>query len=311
MGGALLWRAVFYNSQKSESRGIVSPVYHLFSLYGKGLIMGMVFSWGDVLTRKIPSLEGFSWAVENARKMFAEDDSIVGAIVCGSVIRGDHNRRSDVDVFVLYDPELQEEAFRCMQKVTREAFGKYVPLVCLPCDTRIATTRMHHAGASFRQHLERSAIAGGLLKGNPLAFLADSVPDRLELESYLRVKFYNLQEAWSTAVTFSEERRMMYLKKLIEAPMHVARKVLAHRGFLDGDSKMRVRELYRERIPRLARQFEGFIRLDEVYSAELENQLREPDAHAYFRLLDIIAFSSEEVLDFIRANLMFVSETAP
>jgi len=273
--------------------------------------MGMIFSWSDVLAGKVPSLESFTWAVENAREMFAKDEAIVGAIVCGSVIRGDHNRRSDVDVFVLYDPELQEEAFRCMQVITRESFGRYVPLACLPCDTRVATTRMHHAGASFRQHLERSAAAGGLLKGKPLAFLADSVPDKLELESYLRVKFYNLQEAWSTAVTFSEERRMSYLKKLIEAPMHVARKVLAHRGLLDGDSKMRIRELYHEHVPKLACQFEGFVKLDEFYSAELEGQLKEPDARAYFRLLNTIGFSSEGILDFIRDNLVFVASTAP
>lgn len=272
--------------------------------------MGQVLSWESVSCGHVPKLEDFPWVIKEVREVIARDISIIGALVCGSVTRGDHNLRSDIDLFVLYDHTRQHEAFRIMQASSFLAASRCVPLTCIPCDDLIAQTRMHHVGGSFLRHLERSIEAGGLLKGDPLGSLARSVSEKDELESYLRMKMYNLQEAWGLMQTFSEERLISYLKKLLEAPIHVARKVLAHQGLLSGDSKSYIRAQYREVMDWiLIEQLEELIKMDARYTEELVAQLDIPDEERYRQMLDSILMRSEKFLSFIRANLAFIAAT--
>lgn len=273
--------------------------------------MGQVFTWDALEREHIPLLQDFDSAISAFRTALAAEDSIVGAIMCGSVVRGDHTVRSDVDCFVLYKHEQESAAFAFMQQATAAAKELHVPLGFVPCDTLLIQTRMHHLGKSFLWHLEKSSQAGGLIKGDPLRMVADSVSKEEELEAYLRVKMYNLQEAWSKANTFSDERTASYLQKLLEAPMHTARKTLAHLGRLEGDSKVQIRRLYRERMPgAMADQLERLVELDARYSAGLFEQLGHPLEDAYHRLLASMLARSEDVLQFIRANLLFLAERA-
>lgn len=272
--------------------------------------MGQVLSFESVSRGRVPKLEDFSWVIKEGREALAKESSIIGALVCGSVTRGDHNLRSDIDLFVLYDHTKQHEAFRIMQTMSFLAASRHVPLTCIPCDDLIAKTRMHHVGGSFLRHLERSIEAGGLLKGDPLGSLARSVSEKDELESYLRMKMYNLQEAWGLAQTFSEERLLSYLKKLLEAPMHVARKVLSHQSLLSGDSKSYIRAQYHEVMSWiLSDRFEGLINMDVRYTEELVAQLDMPDEERYRQMLDSILSRSGDVISFIRANAMFIVAT--
>ncbi len=273
--------------------------------------MGQVFTWDEVKNGRVPKLADFTKVVEQVLPTMADEESIEGAIVCGSVTRGDHTLRSDIDLFVRYDHENESEAFVWMQSVSATAKMWHVPLCCIPCDTLLAKTRMHHIGQSFHRHLEKSALAGGLLKGDPLASLAPSVSEAEEIESYLRVKMYNLQEAWSMAQTFSEERMASYLKKLLEAPMHIARKTLAHQAMLGDDSKSQICVRYAEVMPRaMAMQFKSLVETDTEYTEALRDHRRSPREKSYRRQLVSILARSEDVLAFIRANLAFVAEKA-
>jgi predicted nucleotidyltransferase len=273
--------------------------------------MGQVFTWEEVRDNKIPRLGDFARVIKKLRSSVASEDSILGVLACGSTIRGDYNVRSDIDCFVLYDHERQSEAFAWMQEATREARLYRVPLVCIPCDIQLAGTRMHHVGKSFYRHMEKSAEAGGILKGNPLESIAESTPERDELESYLRMKMYNLQESWGLARTFSEERMVSYLKKMLEAPMHVARKTLTHREPLVQDSKVYVVSHYVDLMPRaMAGQLESLVELDAMYSRELFSHRRVFRKPEYERLLASILSRSEDVLSFVRANLTFIAEKA-
>lgn len=273
--------------------------------------MGQVFSWNALKKGQIPRLEDFPRVVSRVRDEMLGEASIVGSLACGSVIRGDHNMRSDIDCFVLYDHERQAEAFAFMQKATALAARLYVPLCFIPVDTLLVKTRLHHVGASFREHLKRSIAAGGLLKGDPLQDVASSVQEEDELEAYLRVKMYNLQEAWGKALTFSDERRVSYLQKLLEAPMHVARKTLAHQGLLTSDSKAHVQITYRRSMPRpMADQLEALVMLDTLYTQDLMEQRMHPNERTYAQLLSQLLAESDKVLAFIRANLAFVAATA-
>lgn len=273
--------------------------------------MGQVFTWTAIRQGHVPRLPDFVRVVDRLRREIARESSIIGSIGCGSVFRGDMNLRSDIDVFVLYAHNRESEAFAFMQGMSAYAKSLYVPLGCIPCDTLVASTRMHHLGPSFRRHLERCADVGGLLKGDPLELVMASVSEKEELESYLRVKMYNLQEAWAKISTFSEERLASYYQKLLEAPMHVARKMLAHEERLDGDSKAYVCAHYRECMPRsMADSLDELVGLDRWYTVGLSEQLEHPQKDAYYVLLTSILTRSEYVLAFIRENLAFIAAKA-
>lgn len=272
--------------------------------------MGQVFTWEAVRQGHIPQLDSFTEVVDTLRKEIAGEPSIIGALVCGSVIRGDHTIRSDIDCFVVYDHEQEYEAFRYMQQATSRAAQLHVPLGFIPCDMLLAGTRMHHVGISFRRHLEKSIDAGGLLKGDPLKYFTHSLLVEDELESYLRVKMYNLQEAWGQIDTFSEERVVAYLRKLLEAPLHVARKTLAHREPLPVDSKVYIRQHYRLTMPEeMATQLDFLIDMDAWYSHELVSAIRTLDEESYRSTIEHLRTASGRVLAFVRSNLAFIATT--
>ena len=275
------------------------------------LAMGQVFTWDALQRGHVPRLESFVEVIETLRTELPDVPSIPGALVCGSVVRGDHTIRSDIDCFVIYEEDKEHEAFEYMQQATTFAASRYVPLGFIPCDTLLAKTRMHHVGGSFLRHLQKSVEAGGLLKGDPLAEVVHSLPERDELEAYLRVKMYNLQEAWSQVRTFSEERTAPYLKKLLEAPMHIARKTLAHIEPLGRDSKSYIQNRYRGVMPaELWMQLDWLVSKDEYYTAELKKLTSTPNEEAYRKLLEYLLSKSEIVLQFIRGNLAFIAATA-
>ncbi len=273
--------------------------------------MGQVFTWDAVQHGHFPNPESFTEVLAMVRDDLASVPAILGAIACGSVIRKDHNVRSDIDCFVLYDHTKTRGAFKFMQRMTVMAAGVHVPLAFIPLDMQLARTPMHHVGPSFLEHLQKSVKAGGILKGNPLALVGPSIYTRDELEAYMRVKMYNLQEAFAQSPTFSEERTASYLKKLLEAPMHIARKVLAHSAPLEEDSKQYVKERYRQVMPaNLAGQLDFLVRLDEAYTAEFYAQRAAPNETQYRDHLANLMESSYTVLQFIRENLVHIANTA-
>lgn len=271
--------------------------------------MGQVFTWDAVQSGRVPTLGAFSRVLGKLRKEIVYEKSIVAAVACGSVIREDHNVRSDVDCVVFYDPTMEFQAFAYMQEATRLAALEHVPLAFNPCDIELALTKMHHIGPSFLQHVTFSARSGGLLKGDPTKLIKQSVAAVDELEAFLRMKMHSLQEDWAKALTFSEADVAYYLQKLLEAPIHTARKSLAHGEHLKGDSKIDVQLRYADHMPSdMIKRLQTLIALDNEYTAMLHRNLKHPDETAYRALLDRIFHRSEEVLGFMRANLLLTQK---
>lgn len=271
--------------------------------------MGRVFSWDDVSCNNIPTLEAFQEVFAGVKSRIQSESSIVAAIACGSVARSDHNVRSDLDVVVIYDHENAELANTWMRSEHRMAAKLHVPLSFLPCDVSIARTRMHHLGGSFVRHLQRSVEHGGNLKGDVFVHLSPSQSEEEELESYLRVKYYKLMHQWVEAVEFTPEREAGFLQKVLEAPMHVARKVLAHQGWMEGDSKTEILSQYSSRMPEeLADELRRLVRLDACYTTKLHEQLHERDRETYTTCLFVLRQYPPTVIEFVRRNLLFITK---
>jgi len=267
--------------------------------------MGQVFTWESIQTGRIPKKESFHHIASTIRAGLADESSIVSALLFGSVVRGDFNIRSDIDCVVIYQTELQERAMNALHEIDQAAHALHVPINFTPCDTVLAKTRLHHLGTSFIRHLQASIDAGGLIKGNLVDLLAPTIPATDEIESYTKMKMYSMQESLAQMTSFSEERFAAFLKKALEAPTHIARKMLIYESVLRGDSKQEVRQQYQEIMPtRLAEQFNHLLEVDSWYTSELESQLKHPHQNRYEIALIRLQEELPKVIEFIRSNIL-------
>ena len=65
--------------------------------------MGRVFSWQEINSGQIPDLSSFDSVGNLLREELTACPAVLGALICGSFLRGDHNLRSDIDCVVLYE----------------------------------------------------------------------------------------------------------------------------------------------------------------------------------------------------------------
>lgn len=269
--------------------------------------MGQVFTWKAIRSGEIPKRENFHTVATHLRDTLAAEPSVVSALLFGSVVRGDFNIRSDIDVVVMYETDREREAMATMHRVDKYARGLHVPINFTPCDTLLAQTRLHHLGSSFMRHLQVSVDAGGLIKGDLVGMLAPTVSPEDEIESYIKMKMYNMQESMAQMTSFSEERLVSFYKKALEASMHVARKILIYEGTLVGDSKKQVQGRYRETMPlQLAQLFDGLVGHDRSYTDLLEAQLQNPCERVYHRGLGelMVGKCLPQTLQFLRLNIV-------
>ncbi|MEK7109432.1 MAG: nucleotidyltransferase domain-containing protein [Patescibacteria group bacterium] len=273
--------------------------------------MGKVFTWPQVKARHVPGPNSFTVVLDRLRVVLAREPSVLGAGVCGSIVRGDSNRRSDIDCVVIFDANRRREAYEVMQGLSVFARDHHVPLTFIQSDTRLMSTRMHHFGPSFVEHMAFSMQGGGLIKGRPLEMLAPSVSRQAGVEEYLRFKMHYLQAHWAEYPAVGELDRVQFLQKSLEAPLHVARKTLSWYGPLSGDSKKYVLEQYRAQMPaKLGEALEKLVSTDRNYTAELETQLEHPHEADYLAMLGCIEEQVPDVLDFVTNNLLHIPTSA-
>ena len=272
------------------------------------MAVGQVFTWEVLSSGKVPQEESFRVVMEKLRATLGAESSVVSALLFGSVVRGDSNIRSDIDCGVIYETEQEPAAVAAMHSVDRLACSLHVPINFVPCDTVLASTRLHHLGTSFTQHLQTSIAAGGLIKGDFLGFLAPTLPTQLEVETYIEAKMYKLQESYAQMASFSDERLAVFLKKVLEAPMHVARKMLVHGDLLRGDSKVKVHERYLQVMPQhLGEQLFSLVLTDAWYSEELATQRLFLNEARYEKAIDHLKRNVPHVLRFLRSNILLLN----
>jgi predicted nucleotidyltransferase len=269
--------------------------------------MGRVFTWDEIHKKEVPQRENFVTVERELRDAFKGEPSVKTASFFGSYVRDDFNVRSDVDCLVVYDPgEESVNAIELLQRLSAVGKSLLVPINFTPCDVALARTRMHNFGPSFLKHLETSAGAGGRIKGSLEGLFVPTISIKDEIGSYLRAKLYNLAEAEAQMGTFSEERLAAFLKKVLEAPLHVARKMLVYeKKMTKGDSKREVRNLYDAMMPKyMARMLEELLELDTRYSGIVDLQLKRPDQVAYEQAIDMLKRDVRSVINFVRYNAM-------
>lgn len=285
--------------------------------------MGTVFSWPDICDHNVPEVSDFRIVLAQVREALRREPAIWSATAFGSVVRGDFNRRSDLDVAIIYDAEHPEQALALLERLAREAALKHVPLHFVPCSHRLASSTMHFFGPMFVDHLQRAADSGGHLTytdgTNGQRSYVDNwftphprdrirhygMDAREEIMGYLRHKLHKLVTGLAHYGALPEADQMRFLTKVLEAPMNTARKVLAFQGGLNGDdSKATVLCVYGKTAHSAhdKRLLKTAVALDGRYSDELERQLVHPNARKYQKRLQAILDIAPDVISFVKNN---------
>jgi predicted nucleotidyltransferase len=200
-----------------------------------------------------------------------------GALICGSLLRGDHNLRSDVDCLIIPSAETSEPIVQKLNDLVWEIRGNWnVPLEFVVVNQKVAATSMHTISPSFASHLRWAVEYGGVVGRNPLEMIDVSGHDgRTDAVNYLRSKLRKLEKdsyslSWNQIRDGSSYIRA--LERAFEAPLRVARVMLWWTDpETEKDSRQEVLEEYRRvfaqhqdliaDLGRITREDEGYTQL--------------------------------------------------
>ena len=269
--------------------------------------MGKVFSWNEVEERKIPQPSDFTTVVSKIRQDLGATDGVVGGILCGSILWNSCNQRSDIDCVVVYDPAKRREVVGVLRGINQAAADHHVPAEMIPLDLHIARTPLHHIGLSFAVHLRYATENGGLIKENPLPlFVFDDTRVVEDVRGYFRNKLRRLEKGVSALPTMEVTELHRFLQKVLEAPVHVARKILWWQKVETADdSKRTVMRYYPDIASAQERDlFAKITTADSEYTTELLAQLQCPDKVLYSRAIEEIENLAWDTLEFVRLNAL-------
>lgn len=270
--------------------------------------MSRILTFAEIKGKKVPSAKDFQEVSEYTYDAVRPGSAIVFALIFGSVVRGDANTRSDLDIAAVYDPDQEKEAIVVLQQIDQFAQRHNVSINYAVTDKQIARTRLHHVGPLFMDHLVTASASGGLLKGSLRVFTL-STREKSEFESYLSVNAYRLTAGFAKYTTMSARDRCRFLAKVFDIPFHVARKTLMVRGLLtaEDDGRSRAIEEYARFMPAtLGETLANLEAWNEKYARELGSQLRKPDQASYRSMLNVIAKRGTSLaLRFLRGNIEY------
>jgi hypothetical protein len=233
----------------------------------------------------------------------------VGAIVCGSIIHGTQNLRSDIDLVIYYhDTPAAQEAISGLK---RRCAAHNLDLAVVLIDTVIATTRFHTISFGFYQHLSNVVGQGGLIKHNFLPDLRQDFYDAYsDAAEYLSFKLRYVGKAMDDMdrVDIENSRHVEVLQKGLEVSINAVRSLLDLKGIeLVDDSKAAVARTYLKLAPaHLGELLEELLVIDRHYTEVLKRQLAAPDLESYQQELQAITDRLPIMKQFIRENAFWI-----
>ena len=269
--------------------------------------MGKVFSWDEIKKGKIPQPSDFTTIVSRIRQDLGVTDGVIGGILCGSILWNSCNQRSDIDCVVVYDPVKRRKVVDVLRGINQAAANRHVPAELIPLDLHIAKTPLHHIGLSFAVHLRYAAENGGLIKENPLPFFVfDDASIVEDVRSYLRNKLRRLEKGLGALPTMEVAELHRFLQKVLEAPVHVARKILWWQKVETPDDAKRTIMRYYPNIANAQERdiFAKITTTDSKYTTELLAQIQHPDEDQYSRVIEEIKDLVWDTLEFVRLNAL-------
>ncbi len=229
----------------------------------------------------IPNTQDFQEVVSALRAKSVSTPEVIAATIIGSTVEGmadgtlGGNARSDIDVVLVFDKTSHRAVVDVLSGVKRSAHMKNVPLKIHPYPLAEALRATHDCGPGFADHVRESARKGGKLKGNFEDLFWKSDADHFEeAHSYATRKIARLRRLAHEYIVLTPQEKALYFTKLIEAPIHVVRKLLvaASQVTPGQDDKHTVRRAYWEylRDKALFTELERYVSIDSEYTAFIE-----------------------------------------
>ena len=271
--------------------------------------MGRVFKYSQIVQKRVPTKGDFSAGRTDIINTIEHTADIKGAIICGSLLHGTFNSRSDIDVVLFHQDTIQSRSV--IKGLRNRCADLNLDVNIVAIDPVIAKTRYHTISWGFLQHLKKSVEQGGLIKENFLDLLNQDFLDPLgDAAEYISFKLRYLGKSIDELEELdpSSDKHIELLQKGLELPIHVARKYLGIRGIDAGDeSKREVVAAYCSNAPEhLANKLVRLVELDAAYNSILSDQVEKPNKQSYQASLEMIAGRLPEVVEFVRANALLL-----
>ncbi|MEK7615306.1 MAG: nucleotidyltransferase domain-containing protein [Patescibacteria group bacterium] len=122
--------------------------------------MGFLFSWDQIQRERIPGPEDFDCVRSQVTEALYPHPGVVAASVYGSVVRGDHNWRSDLDLIVICRNAEELCVRGSVVELMSDAFNRRVVIVPHVYTVSEARSGQHPLGPSYRFTLARLANNG-------------------------------------------------------------------------------------------------------------------------------------------------------
>ncbi len=274
--------------------------------------MGKIFSWEQIVNRKVPSMDSFEGMKIFIRNVLLHCEGIVGAAFCGSILKKEVNIRSDIDAVVVYLKDEREAVRKKLQIMVLIAYQHHIRIEFIPVDAESAKMGGHGIARSFYEHLTFSSKKSGIIKKDPRELIVPDTHIVDETLNYVSNKRAKTKKRL-TKLLIEGPKKYYFLEKIIKAPVYVARKVLRcfdMQVFAESDSKLAVVRHYGSRVSD-SEQWEILQAVDELnswYSLELKEQIMDPNKERYEKVIQEIVEITPRVLDFLKINYVLVKE---
>jgi predicted nucleotidyltransferase len=271
--------------------------------------LGRIFSWEEIIEGKVPTRQDFQMVKKVVREKLINNKKVIGALFIGSILRGDFNERSDVDVLVLH----RGDVFPDLRELVSLAKKKFVPLQIIPVEIEMARLGIHTLSeGNFIEHLKWAARNSGIIKENPLKFIKI---EKIEPKTVLMTTFGVISKAVAKSICelslYEGEKKMILLGKLLEAPMHIVTQIIWYKRKENPEVvKKKVIESYCETVrdEKAIRLLWEIISVEEEYSKTLKRILRRKNKKPYEAEYKLILRKIEEIapqiFEFIKTNIL-------
>lgn len=207
-----------------------------------------VFTWEQIRDNKIPKKESFGFFLQSLQDKLRSTEGVLAASHFGSTQRGDYSMTSDIDIYVVYEPDHGFELKNSLQELYLEAKGYYIPLkvITVPKDEILfsehspISPRLQQVLA-YTAHKDDGCFVGDmkefLFHYNTMSSECFMGSVRIDIERYIGYKLRKFYEGKLVNDLFSERKRAEWMESVANGFVHITRGMLASYGrfeFIDG-----------------------------------------------------------------------------
>ncbi len=244
-----------------------------------------VFIHSALVAGQVPDENDFRDVLGYLRSELPKVPHLHGAVIFGSALSGKTNLTSDIDVFIALDVPracLLTGAMDKLSELSNTAHDVYVPVSWVLHTKEELTSGQHTLRHGLIDHLRWAAENGGAVSQNPCPLVLHRGSRQKEARNYVIHALEKARRARLTWNELNEQSRHRARAKLLDKPLHVARRVLElhNREAVSWSRRQVTAELGRPTLSEISGIRHAYV------SAVLPEQLREPNAHTYHDFLE-------------------------